>query len=164
MNNKPVTYPLPEGSFLTLAPDADYSVNILKFSDAAGQPYDLIINRTELAEGQTIETFYEMQQERMRMKTPGYTPEGDHLNHEIGPSRLPVLQAANRYLENGVWTSQIMSVIKLPYDPVVNPEQRKIIIMTIATQGEFSEDQRRHYVRIINSFTPLETAAASTPL
>lgn len=95
------------------------------------------------------------------MLTAGYTPEGDNLHHEIGPSKLPVLQAANRYLDNGVWTSQIMSVIHLPNDPQRNPTQRKIIILTIAAQGEFSDEQRRHYVRIINSFTPGETPVGS---
>lgn len=161
MTNQPINYPLPEGSFLTLPPDADFTINILKFTDSVGAPYEVIINRTELTEGQTIDEFYALQQERMRMLTAGYTPEGDNLHHEIGPSKLPVLQAANRYLNNGVWTSQIMSVIHLPSDPQHNPTQRKIIILTIAAEGEFSEEQRRHYVRIINSFTPGETPVGS---
>lgn len=163
MTNQPVYYPLPEGRFLTLPPDADFTINILKFTDSLGTPYEVIINRTELTEGQTIDEYYALQQERMRMMTAGYTPEGDNLHHEVGPSKLPVLQAANRYLDNGVWTSQIMSVIQLPSDPQYNPTQRKIIILTIAVQGEFSDAQRRHYVRIINSFTPTETPV-STPI
>lgn len=66
MTNQPVYYPLPEGRFLTLPPDADFTINILKFTDSLGTPYKVIINRTELTEGQTIDEYYALQQERMR--------------------------------------------------------------------------------------------------
>ena len=157
MTKKPVTYPLPEGTFLTLPPDADYSVNILKYTDEENRPYEIIINRAQLAAGQTVGDFYEMQQQRMRQFTPGYTPEGEVITHELGPSKLPVLQAANRFLNNGEWTKQILSVIHLPGESSLNPAHNNLVIFTLATTGEFTDSQRRHYVRIMNSFTAAET-------
>ena len=162
MTNKPVTYPLPEGTFLTLPPDADYSVNILKYTDDESRPYEVIINRAQLADGQTVEDFYEMQQQRMRQFTPGYTPEGEILSQELGPSKLPVLQAANRFLNNGEWTKQILSVIRLPYESSLNPSHNNLLIFTLATAGEFTDSQRKHYVRIMNSFTAAETPLSTS--
>lgn len=154
MNTQPLSYPLHEGSFLTLPPQADQTINILSFSDPQQQPYDIIVNRALLKEDETVDDFLATQMERMQRFTPGFVAEEQQVRHHIGPSQLPVVQTANKYLHQGKWMNQISSVISLPCCPQFNPQQRKIIIFTLASPGEFTDAQRQHYRRLINSFTP----------
>ena len=101
MSNKVQHYSLYEGNFLTTAPVLDRSVNVLMFRDPDNQEYNLIINRATLDEEQTPEAFCESQMDILRNKLPGFQLEGKMLRHETGPSRLPVVQIANRYLQEG---------------------------------------------------------------
>lgn len=162
MDMTPLSYPLPEGSFLTLPPLADQTINILSFFDPQEQQYEIIINRAELNQEQTVDDFLDSQQQKMQRFTPGFTPEEEKIRHQIGPSQLPVLQTANKYLHEGKWIKQISSFITLPYHPYLNPLQRKIIIFTLASHGEFSHSQRQHYLRMINSFTPLQPSSTES--
>ncbi|WP_294910770.1 DcrB-related protein [Tatumella sp. UBA2305] len=157
MNTHPISYPLHEGCFLTLPPATDQTINILSFLDPEHQAYDIIVNRAELKPDESVDDFLNAQAERMQRFTPGYTPEPEQIRHQIGPAQLPVVQTANKYLHQGKWMNQISSVITLPADPQRNPQQRKLIIFTLASHGEFTDAQRQHYRRMINSFTPEQT-------
>lgn len=57
--SKPITYPLNEGTFLTLQPVMDWSINIIRFRDDENKEYNIIINRAELEEDQTVDEFCE---------------------------------------------------------------------------------------------------------
>ncbi|CCJ97249.1 DcrB-related protein [Cronobacter malonaticus] len=154
MNNKVQHYSLYEGNFLTTAPVLDRSVNVLMFRDPDNQEYNLIINRATLDEGQTPEAFCEAQMDILRSKLPGFQLEGKMLRHETGPSRLPVVQIANRYLQEGKTIRQVQTVIQLPFHAAANPQNREVIIFTLYAEADFTEYQRKHYVQIINSFNP----------
>jgi len=156
MSNKPVTYPLNEGCFVTLNPLEDRSINILRYLDENNNPYNILINRATLEVDQTVDQFCEKQWERMKRFVPGFEVEGKSLKHEIGPAKLPVLQTANRFLEDGTWIRQVSSIVTLPKHPVLNPNKRKLLVFTLAVNNDFTEAQRKHYVKIINSFVPLE--------
>lgn len=157
MSIKPVNYPLNEGSFMTLPPQEDNSINILRYRDEDNNPYNILINRATLEQDQTVDDFCEQQWERMKRLVPGFEIEGKNLKHEIGPAKLPVLQTANKFLEDGIWVRQVSSVVTLPWHPNLNPFSRKLMVFTLAANGDFSEAQRKHYVRIINSFSPIES-------
>ncbi|WP_422387618.1 hypothetical protein [Erwinia aphidicola] len=45
--------------------------------------------------------------------------------------------------------------------PQRNPDSRKLLVFTLAVNKDFTETQRKHYVRIINSFIPAETPLSS---
>ncbi|MTH46690.1 DcrB-related protein [Intestinirhabdus alba] len=156
MSKKPVTYPLNEGHFVTIDPQEDQSINILRFRDEDDNPYNILINRATLEEDQTVEAYCEQQWERMKKYVPGFELEGKNLQHEIGPSKLPVLQTANKFLEEGALVRQVTSIVTLPWHPHVNPHSRKLLVFTLAVNDDFTESQRKHYVRIINSFVPVE--------
>lgn len=157
MSKKPVTYPLNEGTFTTFAPQEDQSVNILRFLDEENQTYNILINRATLEKDQTVDDFCEKQWEKMKRFVPGFEVEGKNLKHEIGPAKLPILQTANKFLENGVWVHQISSIVTLPRHMIDNPDSRQLLIFTLASKSDFTETQRKHYVRIINSFMPNES-------
>lgn len=57
MTNQPINYPLPEGSFLTLPPDADFTINILKFTDLAGAPTKLSLTVLNLLRVKPLMSF-----------------------------------------------------------------------------------------------------------
>ncbi|EPN9525620.1 DcrB-related protein [Cronobacter malonaticus] len=154
MSNKVQTYSLYEGNFLTTAPVLDRSVNVLMFRDPDNQEYNLIINRATLDEEQTPEAFCESQMDILRNKLPGFQLEGKMLRHETGPFRLPVVQIANRYLQEGKTIRQVQTVIQLPFHAAANPLSREVIIFTLYADADFTEYQRKHYVQIINSFNP----------
>ncbi len=154
MSNKVQHYSLYEGNFLTTAPVLDRSVNVLMFRDPDNQEYSLIINRSTLDEDQTPEAFCESQMDIMRDKHPGFQLEGKLLRHETGPSRLPVVQIANRYLQEGKTIRQVQTLVQLPFDASTNPLNREVIIFTLYAEADFTEHQRKHYVQIINSFNP----------
>lgn len=158
MSINPVTYTIYEGQFLTLAPVVEQSINILRFMDEDNNSYNILINRAALEEEQTVDEFCEKEWEKMKLQVPGFEMEGSSIKHAIGPAKLPVVQAANKYLQDGTWIKQVMSFISLPYHPQINPSSRNLLIFTLASYGEFSEAQRKHYVRIINSFVPNEQA------
>lgn len=158
MSTQPLSYPLHEGFFLTLPPAVDQTINILSFLDPQHHAYDIIINRAELRPDETVDDFLNEQAGRMQRFTPGYTPEPQQIRHQIGPAQLPVVQTANKYLHQGKWMNQISSVITLPPEPQLNPLQRKLIIFTLASHGEFTDAQRQHYRRMINSFTPQQSS------
>ena len=145
---------------MTVAPVVDQSINILRFRDEEQNPYNILINRVTLLEGKTPEEFCDDQVERMQRFVPGFSEEGKRLTHEIGPAKLPLIQMANKYLEDGKWVKQVISVITLPYHPRINPAKRNLIIFTLAVDEDFTESQRKHYVKIINSFVPFEDEAA----
>ncbi|OON40199.1 T6SS protein Cts1W [Izhakiella australiensis] len=152
---KPInSYTLYEGNFLTTAPVLDRTINILMFRDPSDQEYQIIINRTTLAEDQTVEDWYELETENLRNKLPGFQSEGKLLKDEIGPTKLPIIQIANRYLNDGDIIRQVLSIISLPKNSTYNPEGREIIIFNLNTKNEFTDYQRQHYVRVINSFSP----------
>ncbi|WP_145518913.1 DcrB-related protein [Yersinia mollaretii] len=149
------TYSIYEGTFLTMAPIMDNSVNILMFRDPDHHEYNIIINRSWLAEEQTPEEYCEKEIESLRNTLPGFQVEGKLLKHELGPAKLPVVQVANNFLQNGERTRQVQSIVLLPHDARSNPDNRAMLIFTLATSaGEFTEYQRKHYVQIINSFNP----------
>ncbi|EOC1608858.1 DcrB-related protein [Cronobacter turicensis] len=154
MSNKVQRYSLYEEHFLTTAPVLDRSVNILMFRDPDNQEYNLIINRATLDEEQTPEAFCESQMEILRTTLPGFQLEGKLLRHETGPSRLPVVQIANRYLQEGKTIRQVQTLVQLPFHAATNPLSREIIIFTLHAEADFTDYQRRHYVQIINSFNP----------
>lgn len=154
MNAIPSTYSIFEGTFLTPAPVLDRSVNILMFRDPDNHEYNIIINRTLLEEEDTSETFCEKEMDALRNKLPGLQVEGKLLKHEIGPAKLPVVQVANHYLQDGKKFRQVQSIMQLPYHSLTNTDGRSVLIFTLNTDGEFTEYQRKHYVQIINSFNP----------
>ncbi|WP_336797138.1 hypothetical protein [Erwinia aphidicola] len=82
-------------------------------------------------------------------------------SRKIGPAKLAVLQTANKFLEEGVWIKQVSSIVTLPVHPQRNPDSRKLLVFTLAVNKDFTETQRKHYVRIINSFIPAETPLSS---
>lgn len=147
-------YTLFEGTFVTEPPVIDRSVNILMFRDPDNNEYNLLINRTLLEEDQTIDNFCEAQVEALRQKLPGFQIEGKLIKHEIGPAKIPVIQVANRYLQDGKTIRQVQSIMKLPLHNQANPSGNGVIIFTLHAEEEFSEYQRKHYVQIINSFNP----------
>ncbi|URQ60470.1 DcrB-related protein [Pantoea alhagi] len=160
MSKKPVTYPLNEGSFMTFDPQEDQSINILRFMDDDHNPYNILINRATLEQDQTVDNFCEKQWDKMKRYVPGFEVEGKNLKHEIGPAKLPVLQTANKFLEDGAWVRQVSSIVTLPWHPRLNPHSRKLIVFTLAANNDFTEAQRKHYVRIINSFIPADAPLA----
>uniref|UniRef100_UPI0035C7032C DcrB-related protein n=1 Tax=Serratia quinivorans TaxID=137545 RepID=UPI0035C7032C len=157
MSKKSMTYPINEGTFVTLDHPEDQSINILRYMDDAHNPYNIMINRATLETDQTVDDFCEKQWEKMKRSVPGFEVEGKNLKHEIGPAKLPVLQTANKFLEDGGWVRQVSSIITLPWHPQLNPDSRKLLVFTLAANNDFTEAQRKHYVRIINSFIPVET-------
>lgn len=157
MNKNTIQYHLYEGEFLTWAPDLDHSVNILLFRDPAEKEYSILINRAFLEKDQTLEQFCENETGKMRDTLSAFQEEGKMLKHQIGPFKLPVIQIANRYLHQGKVTRQVQSIIQLPYHKISNPANNRIIIFTLNTVNDFTEYQRQHYVKIINSFTPETT-------
>ncbi|MGD8107632.1 DcrB-related protein [Pantoea sp. FN0302] len=160
MSKKPVTYPLNEGSFMTFDPQEDQSINILRFMDDDHNAYNILINRATLEQDQTVDDFCEKQWDKMKRFVPGFEVEGKNLKHEIGPAKLPVLQTANKFLEDGAWVRQVSSIVTLPWHPRLNPHSRKLIVFTLAANNDFTEAQRKHYVRIINSFIPADAPLA----
>lgn len=158
MSAKPENYLLNEGSFMTFAPQEDQSINILRYRDLDDNPYNILINRAQLEQDQTVDDFCEKQWERMKRQVPGFEVEGKNLKHEIGPAKLPVVQTAHKFMEDGAWVRQVTSIISLPWHPRINPLSRKLLIFTLAVNDDFTEAQRKHYVRIINSFTPVESS------
>ncbi|WP_145482337.1 DcrB-related protein [Yersinia aldovae] len=155
MNAISTTYSIYEGTFLTTAPVLDQSVNILMFRDLNNHEYNIIINRALLDEEQTPEAFCEKEMEALRNKLPGFQIEGKLLKHELGPAKLPVVQVANNFLQDGERTRQVQSIVLLPHHAISNPDSRVVLIFTLTTSGgEFTEHQRKHYVQIINSFNP----------
>ncbi|WP_130832898.1 DcrB-related protein [[Erwinia] mediterraneensis] len=154
MNQNNMTYRLYEGEFLTLAPDLDQTVNILMFRDPEEKEYSVLINRAFLEQDQSLMQFCESEIGKMRNTLSAFQEEGKRLQHQIGPFRLPVIQVANRYLHQGKMTRQVQSIIQLPRHEISNPLNNRIIIFTLSTVNDFTEHQRRHYVKIINSFTP----------
>ncbi|EKN6260678.1 DcrB-related protein [Yersinia enterocolitica] len=160
MNANSSTYSIFEGTFLTTAPVLDQSVNILMFRDPDNHEYTIIINRALLDEEQTPEDFCEKEMEALRNKLPGFQIEGKLLKHELGPAKLPVVQVANNFLQDGEITRQVQSIVLLPYHAISNPANRVVLIFTLTTAGgEFTEHQRKHYVQIINSFNPKVVSA-----
>lgn len=157
MNSKQITYTLYEGTVTTEAPALDHSVNILMFRDPQKKQYNIVINRTYLDKDQTIEQFCEKEMETLRNRLPAFEMEGKMLKNEIGPLKLPVIQVANKYINEGKLNRQVQSVIQLPFHSATNPDSDRIIIFTLNTIEEFTEHQRKHYVKIINSFTPFTT-------
>ncbi|SFN56357.1 hypothetical protein SAMN05216516_110103 [Izhakiella capsodis] len=155
MKNTMDSYNIYEGNFLTTAPILDRTINILMFRDPNDQEYQIIINRTELAEDQTVEDWCEIEMENLRNKLPGFQPEGKLLKDAIGPLKLPVIQIANRYLNDGDIIRQVQSIISLPKNSTYNENGREIIIFNLNTKNEFTDYQRQHYVRVINSFSPI---------
>jgi len=156
MSKKPVTYPLNEGNFMTFDPQEDQSINILRYMDDDHNPYNILINRATLEQDQTVDDFCEKKWDKMKRFVPGFEVEGKNLKHEIGPAKLPVLQTANKFLEDGAWVRQVSSIVTLPWHPRLNPNSRKLMVFTLAASNDFTEAQRKHYVRIINSFIPAE--------
>lgn len=155
MKDQLSNYTMYEGSFLTNSPVVEQSVNILRYRDPEDNEYNIIINRATLVEDQTLEEFCEKEIEALRNKLPGFQVEGKLLTHAIGPAKLPVVQVANNFLQDGERTRQVQSIMRLPRNNVYNPDNRAILIFTLTATGEeFTEYQRKHYVKIINSFNP----------
>lgn len=148
------SYIMYEGSFLTEAPFYDQSINILRFRDPEENEYTILINRAFKQEDQTLEAFCEAQLNLMTNTLPGFKNEGKMLKDEIGPAKLPVIQTANSFMENGKPVKQVQTTVALPWHPVINPGRLNLMVFTLASQKEFNDYQRKHYVRIINSFTP----------
>jgi len=161
MLKKSIIYPVNEGVFSTYQPQEDQSINILRYMDEENNPYNILINRATLDEDQSVDDFCEKQWEKMKRSVPGFEVEGKNLKHEIGPAKLAVLQTANKFLEEGVWIKQVSSIVTLPVHPQRNPDSRKLLVFTLAVNKDFTETQRKHYVRIINSFIPAETPLSS---
>ncbi|WNN47926.1 DcrB-related protein [Siccibacter colletis] len=157
MGQNDLTYSLLEGTFITEAPLLDRTVNILMFRDPEDNEYSIMINRALLDEDQTPEAWCEQQTEIQRNQLPGFKPEGKMLTHEIGPARLPVIQIANSFLQDGKTVRQVQSIIRLPRHRIANPVTRGLIIFTLRSESEFTEHQRKHYVQVINSFNPEAT-------
>ncbi|NDJ56604.1 DcrB-related protein [Enterobacteriaceae bacterium 4M9] len=154
MSSKHFSYQIYEGSFLTPPPVLDRTLNILMFRDPEENEYQIFVTRTSLEEDQTISEWCEAETENLQNNLPGFQIEGKQLTHEIGPNKLSALQVANRYLDEGNVVRQVLSIIKLPQHPRYNPDDRNVIIFTLNANQEFTEYQRKHYVKIINSFIP----------
>lgn len=150
------SYAIAEGYFLTPLPVLDTSINILRYFDEGEKDYTIIINRTLLKDQQTVDDFCNKEWARMERIVPGFQREGTIMRHEIGPSKLPVVQIASRHLEAGDVVRQVVSVVKLPYHSDFNSSENKLVIFTLATRDQFTEKQRKHYVKILNSFIPYE--------
>ena len=149
-----ITYQTLEGSFLTDIPVVDVTVNVMRFRDPENQEYNIIINRVMMAEGQTVVTFCEKQMQTMQNTLPGFKSEGKQLENKIGPEKIPVVQVAHRYLENGNFVRQVQSYAQLPKHPDYNPGNNMLIVFTLVADQDFTEFQRKHYVQVMNSFTP----------
>ncbi|MFH8136217.1 DcrB-related protein [Pantoea osteomyelitidis] len=154
MSIKNLTYTLYEGTFITDAPALEESVNILRYRDPDQKEYNIVINRAFLDDEQTAEQYCEQEMDALRDRLPAFEMEGKMLKNEIGPLKLPVIQVANKYLYEGEWNRQVQSIIQLPYHKITNPNSNHIIVFTLNTTNEFTEYQRKHYVKIINSFKP----------
>lgn len=107
-----------------------------------------------------LKHFCESQMEILRNQLPGFQLEGKLLRHETGPSKLPVVQIANSYLQEGKTIRQVQTIIQLPYHIVTNPTRREVLIFTLYSERDFTEFQRKHYVQIINSVNPNASALA----
>jgi len=153
--SKKKQYIMYEGTFLTEAPYYDQSINVLRFHDPEQNDYTILVNRAFKTEGQTLEEFCEAQSKFMANSLPGYKNEGKMLKNEIGPAKLPVIQTANSFLENRETVRQVQTTVELPWHPVINPARLNLMIFTLASQKEFNDFQRKHYVQIINSFDPV---------
>ncbi|WP_312240112.1 DcrB-related protein [Pantoea sp.] len=158
MSSKKMTYTLYEGTFTTEVPVMDHSVNILMFRDPDEKEYNIVINRTYLDKDQTLESFCEKEMDALRKRLPAFEMEGKMLKSEIGPLKLSVIQVANQYINEGKVNRQVQSAIQLPFHAVTNPDSDRIIIFTLNSTQEFTEHQRKHYVKIINSFAPFTSA------
>ncbi|MBV4367423.1 DcrB-related protein [Erwinia sp. BNK-24-b] len=156
--SKKQPYIIYEGNFLTEAPNYDQSINVLRFLEPDGEEYSIMVNRSFKVQDQTLEAFCENQMNFLANTLPGYENEGKMLHNQLGPEKLPVIQIANSFLDNGQRIRQVQSFVELPYHPVINPSRLNLIIFSLIAQKEFTEYQRKHYVQIINSFTP-ETKA-----
>jgi hypothetical protein len=154
MSTAPFTYNMYDGSFLTSPPELDRTVNILMFRDPEQLEYQLTINRATLRKEETLEQFCEKEITLLRNKLPGFQTEGQLLRHELGPGKLAVVQVANCYLADGKKVHQVQSIIQLPQHNRYNPVGDQLIIFSLVAKQEFSEYQRKHYVQVINSFTP----------
>ena len=154
MSMKNLTYTLYEGAFITDAPALDHSVNILMYRDPDQNGYNIVINRACLDDDQTAEQYCEQEMEALRNRLPAFEMEGKILKTEIGPLKLPVIQVANKYIYEGEWNRQVQSIIQLPWHKITNPDSNRIIVFTLNTTDEFTEYQRKHYVKVINSFKP----------
>ncbi|WP_342754614.1 DcrB-related protein [Pantoea sp. MBD-2R] len=154
MSNDKKTYLIYEGSFLTPDPAYDQSINILRFRDPDEKEYSILVNRAFMTAGQTLEEFGKAQMNFLENTLPGYHNEGEMLKNTLGPAKLPVIQIANRFYQDGHLVKQVQSFVALPYHPVINPARVNLIIFTLAVQDEFNEFQRKHYVQVINSFNP----------
>lgn len=149
-----ITYKIFEGDFLTDIPVVDVTVNVMRFRDPESLEYNILINRVMMAEGQTVVTFCEKQMQTMQNTLPGFKSEGKQLEHKIGPAKLPVVQVAHRYLENGNYVRQVQSYVQLPKHPDYNPGNNMLMVFTLVADQNFTEFQRKHYVQVINSFAP----------
>lgn len=154
MSRQNYNYSLYEGTFLSPLPVFDRSIHLLMFRDPDDKQYQLIINRTMLNEEQTVEQWCKEEMDKLQNKLPGFKTEGKLLTHEIGPAKLEVVQIANRYLSEGKNMRQIQSILKLPQHQRYNHLGRGIMIFTLNVEDEFTEYQRKHYVQVINSFSP----------
>ncbi|PIJ49601.1 T6SS protein Cts1W [Erwinia sp. OLTSP20] len=154
MSKSDNSYTIFEGSFLTPLPVLDRTINILMYRDPDNHEYQFIINRAVLEEEQTIEEWCQSEMDSLLNRLPGFQIEGKLLKDEIGPAKLSTVQVANRYLNNGKVIRQVQSILRLPQNKHYNPGGRDIIIFTLNAEDEFTEHQRRHYVSVINNFTP----------
>lgn len=148
------TYSMFEGNFQSPPPVIDRSVNIMMFRDPDENEYTIMINRATLENEQDIESFCELQIGELKNKLPGYQQDGKLLKNVIGPAKLPVVQIANHYLQDGATVNQVQTVMKLPWHAEHNVDEREVIIFTLYARGEYSEFQRKHYVQVINTFQP----------
>lgn len=149
-----ITYEVLEGDFLTDIPVVDVTVNVMRFRDPDDYEYNIIINRVMMAENQTVVSFCEKQMQTMQNTLPGFKSEGKQLEHKIGPAKLPVVQVAHRYLENGNFVRQVQSYTQLPEHPDYNPRNNMLMVFTLVADQDFTDFQRKHYVQVMNSFTP----------
>nr|WP_314267982.1 DcrB-related protein [uncultured Moellerella sp.] len=154
MNNKNTIYTLSEGHFLTTHPEVENTLNILVYRDTELNEYNIVINRATLGEDETVEQFCEKEVGKFANEMPGFKEEGKMLSHDLGNLKLPVVQIANSYLRNGERFHQVQSIVKLPKNKLSNPNDDRLIIFTLSSFKEFTEYQRKHYVRVLNSFSP----------
>jgi len=155
MSQENSNYSIYEGSFFTREPILDQTINILMFRDEDENEYNIFVNRATMEDDQTPENYCEIEMENMKNELPGFQLEGKLLKHELGPAKLPVVQIANRYLQDGKIVKQVQSIISLPYHNISNNEMKRVIIFTLQANDDFTEYQRKHYVQIINSFMPV---------
>lgn len=148
-------YQLFEGTIQTEQPVYDRSIQLMIFRDPEMKEYQILINRTLIPEDKTVEDWCAKEQEKLKFKLPGFKEEGKLIKSQIGPAKLEVIQVANHYLNNeGAKIKQIQSIIRLPKHPRYNAEGRCIIIFSLSSEERFTDYQRKHYVQIINSFSP----------